>query len=128
MYNLCQLTSLSYLLPMFLLLYQKENYSLAMCFLLLTIFAFANHSRPYTSYINKDWIDSMDRILIVIIVSYFMYHYFDTISLWSALLYMLVAYFFVIPKCKKLKTKIKVHCSFHVITTLASLILLMTKN
>lgn len=126
--NLCQLTSLLYLLPLVLILYQEMNHSLAICFLLLTIFAFVNHSRPYTSYIHKDWIDSMDRIFIIIIVSYFMFHYFDTITLWSALLYMLVAYFFVIPKCKKLKTKIKVHCSFHVITSLASLILLMTKN
>ena len=116
----CSITSISYSLPGLFLLVTKQ-YTLASLFIMLSVFAFLNHTRPYTPKPLYDTIDIIDRILIVIICSYFIYFYYDFTIVWIAISYMIIVYFLFIPKCNTMKEKQLFHCSFHLITSLSAL-------
>lgn len=122
MINSCIITSLLYLLPFSFLFYQKKNYPLCALFLLLSIFAFFNHCRTYTDKPRYDFIDMMDRILIIIISSYFILYYHDSIFVWFALFYMIIIYLYIIPIIKKRQVKIIIHSSFHIVTSISALL------
>ena len=127
MIKLCQVTSLFYLFPFLFLLWNETNYMLSVLFLSLTIFAFVNHSREYTCDPHYDLIDIIDRILIVLICSYFIIHHYSFLYVWFALSYMFVAYFWLIPKyCSTKELKIVVHSSFHVVTSISALFILLS--
>jgi len=124
-FNLCQISSLFYYLPMFFLLWNEKNYCLSFLFFLLTVFAFANHGREYTPKPRYDWIDILDRVLIFTLCSYFIFFYYDFQSLWFAIGYMIIAYFWMIPKCcVKKRSKMLIHSSFHVVTSITALFIL----
>jgi len=124
-FNLCQISSLFYYLPMFFLLWNEKNYCLSFLFFLLTVFAFANHGREYTPKPRYDWIDILDRVLIFTLCSYFIFFYYDFQSLWFAIGYMIIAYFWMIPKCcVKKRSKMLIHSSFHLVTSITALFIL----
>ena len=118
--NLCSITSISYSLVGLVLLMIKQ-YILASLFIMLSIFAFLNHTRNYTPKPTYDTIDIIDRILIVIICSYFIYNYYNFCVVWIAIGYMMIVYFLFIPKCNNIQNKKLLHCSFHLITSLSAL-------
>lgn len=124
--NFCSITSISYSLPGFFLLVTKQ-YILASLFILLSIFAFLNHTRHYTPEPIYDIIDIIDRILIIIICFYFIYNYYNFCIVWIAISYMIVVYFLVIPKCNNITNKQLLHCSFHLVTSLSALSILIYK-
>ena len=120
MRSMCQLSSLAYFIPMCLLILYTNNYNLAFLFLLLIIFAFFNHSREYTDKPLYDVIDVVDRILILTICFYFLIFHNNFLLVWISLLYMLVAYFVIIPKCCTKRSKTLTHSSFHIVTAISA--------
>ena len=123
MINSCIITSLLYLIPLSYLLYTDRNYVLSLFFLLLSIFAFLNHCRTYTDKPRYDFIDIIDRILILIITSYFIIYYSKSCFVWFAFFYMIISYLYIIPKCYKRQIKVIIHSSFHFITSISALLI-----
>ena len=123
MINSCIISSLLYLIPLSYLLYTDRNYILSFLFLLLSIFAFLNHCRTYTDKPRYDFIDITDRILILIITSYFILNHYQSYIVWVAVFYMIISYLYIIPKCYKRQIKVIIHSSFHFITSISTLLL-----
>ena len=120
MINICQLSSLLYFIPMCLLMY-NNTYGFAFLFFLLANFAFFNHSREYTYRPIYDVVDIIDRMLILLICSYFVIFYYNFLLVWISILYMIVAYFVIIPTCCNKSSKRMIHSSFHIVTAMSAL-------
>jgi len=82
-----------------------------------------NHVNPYTDKCRFDFIDIFDRVLLVCVICYFIYYYHSNLSLWFALLYLIVCYFFIMPYCC-IQNRIIIHCSFHFVTAITAIYLL----
>ena len=87
------------------------------------MFGFLNHYRTYTDKPRYDFIDIIDRILILIITSYFIIYHSNSFFVWIALFYMIISYLYIIPKCYKRQIKVIIHSSFHFITSISVLLL-----
>jgi len=118
--NCCQWTGIAYSLPGLFLVFSEE-YLLATFFLMLSLFAFLNHKRPYTEKPIYDSIDIIDRVLITIICAYFLFFHSDFNIVWFSISYMLTVYFLIIPNCQTIQQKQLCHSSFHLITSLSAL-------
>lgn len=119
----CCLSPLLYSIPAFYL-FLKEEYILAFLFTSLTIFAFLNHLRPYRTDPYFDFIDCIDRLLIVVICIYYIYLFYECIVVWIALIYMVSSYFLFIPRIKCDGYKFIIHSTFHLITMLTAVYLI----
>ena len=118
--NCCQWTGISYTLPGLFLVFSEE-YLLATFFLMLSLFAFLNHQRPYTEKALYDSIDIIDRVLITIICAYSLFFHSDFNIVWFSISYMLTVYFLIIPNCQTKQQKQLCQSSFHLITSLSAL-------
>lgn len=121
--NCCQLTGIAYTIPGMFLVFSEE-YLLATFFLMLSLFAFLNHQRPYTEKPIYDSIDIIDRVLITIICAYFLFYYYDFHIIWITLVYMLSVYFLIIPNCQTIQHKQLWHSSFHIMTSLTAIFII----
>ena len=125
MINSCILTSLLYLIPLSYLLYTDRDYLLCFLFLSLSVFGFLNHYRTYTDKPRYDFIDIIDRILILIITSYFIFYHYQSYIVWVAVFYMIISYLYIIPLCQNRQVKVIIHSSFHFVTSICSLLLFL---
>ena len=122
--NYCRYSVILYLLPMLVLLLQGEKVHLQFAFLFLSFYGYRNHCRKYDSDIKYDYIDLIDRFAIIYICIYFIYYNYDSIIVCFSLYYMIFVYFIIIPK-QKLQHKIYWHCSFHIVSLLSAILLLI---
>lgn len=114
---ICVYSSLLYLIPGIYFIFVLEEYFLSYLLILLSIFASINHSRIYCDKPYYDFIDLMDRLLIVCICSVILFYYYDCFFLWFSGIYLIFCYYLLIPRIKTRLIKVSVHSTIHIITS-----------